>query len=138
MRLDYSLFFQWFKFDDDVVSKSNRTEAIENNFGGSEDESLNVRHCTNAYMLVYIKESQKDDVLTNIIDDDIPINLTSFFEEEKREEALRRKEKQEAHLYMSVEVSYLSLDIQEHCIQEMETSYSVMDRPYGLEVGQMV
>jgi len=94
---------KWFKFDDDVVSKSNRTEAIENNFGGSEDESLNVRHCTNAYMLVYIKESQKDDVLTNIIDDDIPINLTSFFEEEKREEALRRKEKQEAHLYMSVE-----------------------------------
>ena len=98
------ILFQWFKFDDDVVSKSNRTEAIENNFGGSEDESLNVRHCTNAYMLVYIKETQKDDVLTNIIDDDIPLNLTSFFEEEKREEALRRKEKQEAHLYMSVEV----------------------------------
>ena len=70
-----------------MVSKSNRTEAIENNFGGSEDESLNVRHCTNAYMLVYIKESQKENVLTNINDDDIPLNLTSFFEEEKREEA---------------------------------------------------
>ena len=55
-------------------------------------------------MLVYIKESLKEDVLINIVDDDIPLNLTSFFEEEKKEEALRRKEKQEAHLYMSVEV----------------------------------
>ena len=60
-------------------------------------------------MLVYIKESLKEDVLINIVDDDIPLNLTSFFEEEKKEEALRRKEKQEAHLYMSVEV--------EHCFK---------------------
>lgn len=60
-------------------------------------------------MLVYIKESLKNDVLVNISDDDIPINLTSFFEEEKRDEALRRKEKQEAHLYMSVEVGAFPL-----------------------------
>ena len=94
---------KWFKFDDDVVSKSNRLEAIDNNFGGSEEESLNVRHCTNAYMLVYIKQSQKDEVLVKITDDDIPHNLKAFFEDEKKEEALRRKEKQEAHLYMNVE-----------------------------------
>lgn len=60
-------------------------------------------------MLVYIKESLKEDVLISIVDDDIPLNLTSFFEEEKKEEALRRKEKQEAHLYMSVEVTLVRM-----------------------------
>lgn len=94
---------KWYKFDDDVVSQASKTEAVENNFGGSEEEGLNVRHCTNAYMLVYIKEGQQSFVLGNIVNEDIPPNLTTFFEQEKAEEALRRKEKQEAHLYMTVE-----------------------------------
>ena len=41
---------RWCKFDDDVVSRCTKQEAIENNFGGHEDD-LTVRHCTNAYML---------------------------------------------------------------------------------------
>ena len=31
-------------------------EAIDNNFGGH-DEDISVRNCTNAYMLVYIRDS---------------------------------------------------------------------------------
>ena len=45
--------------------------------------------------------------LGSIVNEDIPPNLTTFFEQEKAEEALRRKEKQEAHLYMTVEVIQL-------------------------------
>ena len=48
--------FQWCKFDDDVVSKCTKAEAIEHNFGGHDDD-ISVKHCTNAYMLVYIRES---------------------------------------------------------------------------------
>jgi len=47
---------QWFKFDDDVVSRCKKNEAIEQNFGGSDDE-ISVRQSTNAYMLVYIHQS---------------------------------------------------------------------------------
>jgi len=47
---------QWFKFDDDVVSRCKKNEAIEQNFGGTDDD-INIRQSTNAYMLVYIRQS---------------------------------------------------------------------------------
>ncbi|EDS41132.1 conserved hypothetical protein [Culex quinquefasciatus] len=47
---------KWCKFDDDVVSRCTRNEAIEQNYGGH-DNDLNIRHSSNAYMLVYVRES---------------------------------------------------------------------------------
>ena len=48
---------KWCKFDDDVVSRCTKIEAIDHNFGGNEDD-VTVKHCTNAYMLVYIRDSE--------------------------------------------------------------------------------
>ncbi|EMP41443.1 Ubiquitin carboxyl-terminal hydrolase 7 [Chelonia mydas] len=94
---------QWCKFDDDVVSRCTKEEAIEHNYGGHDDD-LSVRHCTNAYMLVYIRESKLSEVLQPVTDHDIPQQLVERLQEEKRIEAQKRKERQEAHLYMQVQI----------------------------------
>ncbi|CAB1350298.1 unnamed protein product, partial [Coregonus sp. 'balchen'] len=93
----------WCKFDDDVVSRCTKEEAIEHNYGGHDDD-LSVRHCTNAYMLVYIRESKLSEVLLAVNDVDIPQQLVERLQEEKRVEAQKRKERQEAHLYMQVQI----------------------------------
>ncbi|KAK0051801.1 ubiquitin carboxyl-terminal hydrolase 7 [Biomphalaria pfeifferi] len=94
---------KWCKFDDDVVSRCTKSEAIDHNFGG-QDEDLTVRHCTNAYMLVYIRESDLSEILEPVSEKDIPDSLTARLNEERKLEALKRKERTEAHLYMNVHV----------------------------------
>lgn len=96
---------RWCKFDDDVVSRCSKQEAIDHNFGGHEDDmNLTVKHCTNAYMLVYIRESCLRTVLQEVTEEDIPQELIDRLQEEKRIEMIRRKERNEAHLYMCVQV----------------------------------
>ena len=105
---------RWCKFDDDVVSRCTKTEAIDHNFGGHEDDmSLTVKHCTNAYMLVYIRESGGSPlenqvniktVLEEVTEKDIPQELVDRLQEEKKIEMIRRKERNEAHLFMMVQV----------------------------------
>lgn len=94
---------RWCKFDDDVVSLATKKEAIDNNFGGYEDD-ITVKHCTNAYMLVYIRDNEMKDILEDVDECTIPDTLVQRLQEEKRLEAQRRKERQEAHLYMTVDI----------------------------------
>lgn len=73
LLLIYSCLLQWCKFDDDVVSRCTKQEAIENNYGGHDDDmNMTVKHCTNAYMLVYIRDSELKNVLQEVTEDDIP------------------------------------------------------------------
>ncbi|KAL3314187.1 Ubiquitin carboxyl-terminal hydrolase 7, partial [Cichlidogyrus casuarinus] len=93
---------KWFKFDDDVVSRCSRKEAINSNFGGSASDGSNpglFRQFTNAYMLVYIRQGLIPDVLHPVTEENIPTGLLSRLREERRVEAMKRKAKAEAHLY---------------------------------------
>ncbi len=100
---------RWCKFDDDVVSRCTEKEAIQNNFGGAADDGSDVgaaRQSSNAYMLVYVRKSALREVLCPVggEGEDIPEALVERLQEEKRLELARRKEKQEAHLYMTLRV----------------------------------
>ncbi|XP_054282413.1 ubiquitin carboxyl-terminal hydrolase 7-like isoform X2 [Macrosteles quadrilineatus] len=96
---------KWCKFDDDVVSRCSKQEAIDHNYGGQDDDlNMTVKHCTNAYMLVYIRDSELHNVLQEVTETDIPEELFTRLQEEKKLEQMRRKERNEAHLYMTVQV----------------------------------
>jgi ubiquitin carboxyl-terminal hydrolase 7 len=94
----------WFKFDDEVVSRCTRKDAIMNNFGGTGSEDLTFRHSSNAYMLVYVRDSCKDEILQEVNRDDIPSNLHERLSEERRVELIKKKERSEAPNYMQLNV----------------------------------
>ncbi|XP_055857807.1 ubiquitin carboxyl-terminal hydrolase 7-like [Episyrphus balteatus] len=95
---------KWCKFDDDVVSSCTKTEAIEQNYGGADDEIANAKNCSNAYMLVYIRVSELPRVLQELTENDIPSDLVERLNEEKRMEQVRRKDRAEAGLYLAIHV----------------------------------
>ncbi|CAG0901061.1 unnamed protein product [Cyprideis torosa] len=98
---------KWCKFDDDVVARCSRSEAVECNFGGSpgeEEITLAIKHCTSAYMLVYIRDAFIKDILEEVTQVDIPCELERRFTEERELDMIRRKERSEAHLYTTVSV----------------------------------
>ena len=79
---------RWLKFDDDRVTPVTDREVLEENYGG---EPLNgnflpaqrtqvraMKRFTNAYMLVYIRESAIDEVLAPWKDEDTPPHLSKL------------------------------------------------------------
>jgi len=95
---------KWFKFDDEVVSRCTKKDAINSNFGGNSSEDMTLRHSTNAYMLVYVRDSCKDMVLNEVKRGDIPQVLQDRLIEEKKLEMIRKKERTEAHLFMQLNI----------------------------------
>ncbi|EYB93160.1 hypothetical protein Y032_0185g1022 [Ancylostoma ceylanicum] len=96
---------KWCKFDDDVVSRATVREAVMANYGGDDGESTG-RTYTNAYMLVYVRQTcigmSIDDVLCQNENLQVPAHLVQRFENEREEENKKKKEKQEAHLYTEI------------------------------------
>ncbi|KAL1922777.1 uncharacterized protein VTP21DRAFT_9153 [Calcarisporiella thermophila] len=101
---------KWLKFDDDRVVPVTDKEVLEDNYGG---ESLNgylrtglrtLKRFTNAYMLVYIRESEMDWILSPVRDEDIPVHLQTRIEKEKLALETRRREREEMHLYLTARI----------------------------------
>ncbi|CAI9774541.1 unnamed protein product [Fraxinus pennsylvanica] len=61
-----NLSHQWYKFDDERVTKADAKEALEEQYGSKETNSgLDYQKCSNAYMLVYLRESEKEKIMCN-------------------------------------------------------------------------
>lgn len=78
---------RWLKYDDDRVTPVTDREVLEENYGGELGNGLvnnqrnpvrQLKRFTNAYMLVYIRESAIDDVLAPFTEKDTPAHLSEF------------------------------------------------------------
>ncbi|XP_024515070.1 ubiquitin carboxyl-terminal hydrolase 12 [Selaginella moellendorffii] len=106
---------QWYKFDDERVTKEEVKRAFEEQYGGEEElpqtnpgfnnPPFKFTKYSNAYMLVYIRESDKDKVICNVDVKDIAEHLQVRLKKEHEEKERKRKEKAEAHLYTVIKVA---------------------------------
>ncbi|KAK0752159.1 hypothetical protein B0T18DRAFT_404252 [Schizothecium vesticola] len=105
----------WYKYDDDKVTKATKREVLEDNFGGPfrapngqirtmAQKKTPIMRPNSAYMLVYIRKSKLDDILTPVTEQDTPEHLHRRFDEENAAREARRKEREEQHLYLGVKV----------------------------------
>ncbi|KAM7208755.1 hypothetical protein V8F20_000918 [Naviculisporaceae sp. PSN 640] len=103
----------WYKYDDDKVTKATKREVFEENFGGPyrtpnrqlrnlSQKKTPLLRPNSAYMLVYIRKSRLDKILTPVTASDTPIHLHRRFEEEKAALEAQRREREEQHLYIGV------------------------------------
>ncbi|VDK44633.1 unnamed protein product [Taenia asiatica] len=93
---------KWYQFDDDVVSSCRPKDAIEMNYGTSDDPLC--RASSNAYMLVYIACDAREEVLCPVTDDMIPSSLSNRFREEHNVEEKERRVKDHAHEFATINV----------------------------------
>ncbi|XP_010535739.1 PREDICTED: ubiquitin carboxyl-terminal hydrolase 12-like isoform X2 [Tarenaya hassleriana] len=70
---------EWYKFNDETVTKEDGRNAIEGLFGGN-NKGITV---ANAYMLVYVREDDKDKVMCSVGKEDIRQHLEDRFLEEQ-------------------------------------------------------
>ncbi|KAL5111367.1 Ubiquitin carboxyl-terminal hydrolase 7 [Taenia crassiceps] len=93
---------RWYQFDDDVVSSCRPKDAIEMNYGNSDDPLC--RASSNAYMLVYMACDAREEVLCPVTDDMIPFSLSNRFREEHSVEEKERRVKDHAHEFATINV----------------------------------
>ncbi|KAI8573371.1 hypothetical protein RHMOL_Rhmol01G0271900 [Rhododendron molle] len=106
---------QWYKFDDERVTKEDIKRALEEQYGGEEElpqtnpgfnnTPFKFTKYSNAYMLVYIRESDKDKIVCNVDEKDIAEHLRERLKREQEEKDVKKKEKAEAHLYTIIKVA---------------------------------
>jgi ubiquitin carboxyl-terminal hydrolase 7 len=105
---------RWLKFDDDKVTPVTDREVLEENYGG---EPLNgitpplqrnqvraMKRFTNAYMLVYIRESATEEILSTWKDEDTPAHLKRRLEDERLQIEAKKREREEQHLFLTAKV----------------------------------
>ena len=65
---------QWYKFNDERVTKVEEKEAVEGMFGGSEYQ-MPPWKTSSAYMLVYVRESAIPELSAEVTEDDLAAHM---------------------------------------------------------------
>ncbi|KAJ9559114.1 hypothetical protein OSB04_013728 [Centaurea solstitialis] len=106
---------QWFKFDDERVTKEDLKRALEEQYGGEEElpqtnpgynnAPFKFTKYSNAYMLVYIRESDKEKIICDVDEKDIAEHLRIRLTKEQEEKEDKKRYKAQAHLYTIIKVA---------------------------------
>jgi ubiquitin carboxyl-terminal hydrolase 7 len=106
---------QWFKFDDERVTKEDMKRALEEQYGGEEElpqtnpgfnnAPFKFTKYSNAYMLVYIRESDKEKIICDVDEKEIAEHLRIRLKKEQEEKEDKRRYKAQAHLYTIIKVA---------------------------------
>lgn len=98
----------WFKFDDERVTKEREKRALDDNFGEDPDflgKGVRVPKFANAYMLVYVRESDMAQIVCDANEDDIAEHVLARLRKEREEKERRKKEEAEAHLIVQTRLA---------------------------------
>ena len=122
---------QWFKFDDEYVTKVSAVEAIEKNFG--RPKFTNSIGMASAYMLVYIRKSFVINVMKETELNDIPTQLIMRLESEHQ---LKEVEEHETLMRSNtVDIKYyLEEDVASFCKFNDHQSFVDSNNPRSLQV----
>ncbi|KAK9841636.1 hypothetical protein WJX74_009141 [Apatococcus lobatus] len=105
----------YLKFDDEKVTKEDAKRGLEDQYGGEEENlhptnnfntpAFKFAKMSNAYMLVYVRQSEWESIMGDIPHGSIPPTVHERQETEKVEKEQKQREKEEAPLYALVSVS---------------------------------
>ena len=105
---------QWLKFDDDKVTAVDAAVAVGEQFGGDMQQNtqpgltgtmFKYNKFSSAYMLVYVREEDWPHIVCPVGKEDVEEHLRTRLDIEQVQKERRRKEKQEAHLYVTVRLA---------------------------------
>ncbi|CAN0879148.1 Ubiquitin C-terminal hydrolase 12 [Linum grandiflorum] len=106
---------QWYKFDDERVTKEDMKRALEEQYGGEEElpqtnpgfnnTPFKFTKYSNAYMLVYIRDSDKEKIICNVDEQDIAEHLRIRLKKEQEEKEDKKRYKAQAHLFTIIKVA---------------------------------
>ncbi|TDL15584.1 cysteine proteinase [Rickenella mellea] len=101
---------QWLKFDDERVTPVTDRQVLEENYGGQvmnswtqppqRNQAREMERSTNAYMLVYIRDTAINEVLAPIPQEDIPPHLKRRLDEERLQIEAKKRE----HLFLTAKI----------------------------------
>ncbi|KAK3001642.1 hypothetical protein RJ639_021120, partial [Escallonia herrerae] len=104
-----------FKFDDERVTKEDMKRALEEQYGGEEElpqtnpgfnnAPFKFTKYSNAYMLVYIRESDREKIICDVDEKDIAEHLRIRLKKEQEAKEDKRRYKAQAHLYTIIKVA---------------------------------
>ncbi|XP_075520070.1 ubiquitin C-terminal hydrolase 12-like isoform X1 [Primulina tabacum] len=103
---------QWYRFDDEHVTKEDMRKALEGLYGGEEEHLMQITpgiinalkvpfkftKNSNAYMLVYVRESDKDKIMCSVDEKDVAEHLRERLKRELEKKEQQKKEKEDERL----------------------------------------